>query len=411
MPAGTDRRQFLQEAAAAMSAAVISGYTATARGYMANETLNVAAIGTGGRCRQLMKAAAKIQGVRLAAVCDIWDTNLELGKNLADEKAVAVKDFRRVLDRQDIDAVIIGAPDHQHVPLTIAACQAGKDVYVEKPLTHEPSEGQAVIDAQNHHKRIVQVGTQQRSMPQYQKGLELVKAGALGDIHKVHMTWNRNQPRHKITKLNIDPKTVDWEAFLAPVPTTRHIPFDEYKFRNWRWFWTFGGGIFTDLMVHQIDIANWLLDLGAPATAASIGDQFTTAGVWETPDTVQTLMSYPDRKVQAYFEGTFCNQHNKAMIEIMGSEGTLYMDRGRMEFHPEPKSQQKASELVIAPEPRGSDFFSQPDGELLHVGNWVECVRSRQTPRCPAEVGVTAANAAHLANRSLRSGQIARWQG
>ncbi|HEX3870315.1 MAG TPA: Gfo/Idh/MocA family oxidoreductase, partial [Pirellulales bacterium] len=154
------------------------------------------------------------------------------------------------------------------------------------------------------------------------------------------------------------------------------------------------------------DIANWYLGLERPATVASIGDQFTSEGAWQTPDTVQTLMRYPDKDVQVYFEGTFCNTRNREMVEIMGTAGTLYLDRGRYEVHPEPGSKTKPSELIIGKGERGADFYEEPDGELLHVTNWLECVRSRQQPHCPAEAGVTAALAAHIANRSLRSGQI-----
>ncbi len=400
-----DRREFLKTLSLG-TAMLSAGFTATARGFAANETLNVACIGTGGRCRILMKALARVPGVKIAGVCDVWDENLQKGKELADEKAFTTKDYREVLDRKDVDAVVIGTPDHWHAPITIAACAAGKDVYVEKPVTHDLSEGPALIEAQNKYKRIVQVGTQQRSMPQYLEGLEIVRSGKLGAIHKVHLTWNRNHARHVIKKLNIDPAVVDWKMFLGSAPQQ---PFNEYRFRNWRWFWDFGGGIFTDLMVHQLDIANWYLGLDRPTTAMSIGDQFTTKDVWETPDTVQTLLHYPDKEAQVYFEGTFCSARNRAMIEIMGSEGTLYLDRGRYEFHPEPTSKLEPSERIYGKEPRGSDFFADVDGEYLHLANWVECVRSRQQPRCPAEAGVAAANAAHLANRALRSGRAEAW--
>src|SRR5690606_34340711 len=151
-----------------------------------------------------------------------------------------------------------------HVPMAVDACQARKDVYVEKPLTHDVAEGQRIIDAQNQYKRIVQVGMQQRSMPHFQKGLEIIRAGKLGTIHKVHLTWNRNSARGKKVSYGIDPKSVDWKQFLGSAPEQ---PFDEYKFRNWRWFWDFGGGILTDLMVHYIDVANWYLDLDHPETA------------------------------------------------------------------------------------------------------------------------------------------------
>ena len=190
-----------------------------------------------------MRALAKIPGVRMAAVCDVWDTNLAAGKQLADPQAFATKEYREILDRKDIDAVLIGTPNHQHVPMMIAACSAGKDIYVEKPLTHRLEEGPAALEAQNRSNRIVQVGMQQRSMPQFQKGYELVKSGQLGPIRKVHLTWNRKS-RPRFGEYNIDPSTVDWKAWLG---SARPQPFDPYRFREWRWFWDFGGGVLADL--------------------------------------------------------------------------------------------------------------------------------------------------------------------
>src|SRR5262249_32321420 len=188
------------------------------------------------------------------------------------------------------DAVLIGSPDHWHVPMTVDACAAGKDVYVEKPLTHDLSEGKAVIEAQRKSGRVVQVGTQQRSMPHIVQARERGKAGRIGKVVKVRMTWNRNADRMRKGKFGIDPKSLDWKAFLG---TAREQPFDEYRFRNWRWFWDFGGGLFTDLMVHWIDVAHWVLDLDHPEKAVSVGTHTVSEGVWETPDTVQTLLTYP----------------------------------------------------------------------------------------------------------------------
>jgi predicted dehydrogenase len=401
------RRELLESLGVAAAGAITAGYAATAKGFAANEEVTVGCIGTGGRCRTLMKSLATIPGVKIVAVADIWDVHLDEGKKLAQPSAFATKDYRAILDRKDIDAVLIGTPDHWHVPITVDACAAGKDVYVEKPLTHDLSEGQKVIDAQNSHGRIVQVGTQQRSMPHLQKANEIVKSGQLGEIHKVHLTWNRNTNRAARPNLNIDPKTVDWKRFLG---TAKDQPFDEYRFRQWRWFWDFGGGLFTDLMVHWIDVVHWYLDLDHPATAASIGDHFHAKDLWETPDTVQTLMQYPKQELQAYFEGTFSNARNAAMCEFMGTQATLYIDRGRYEVIPERSSKLKPSELVLGDGPRGSDFFNQPDGELLHLANWIECIRTRKKPNAPAEAGVSAASAAHLANIALRSGQVAKWK-
>lgn len=404
------RRSFVKVAATAGVFAAVE----TARGYAANETLNIGCIGTGGRCRRLMESLRVLPGVKIAAVSDVWDVHLEAGKKLAATDAKAYKDYRELLARKDIDAVLIGSPDHWHVPMTIDACAAGKDVYVEKPLTHSLEEGQPVVDAQNKHKRIVQVGMQQRSMPHIAKAREIIQSGGIGQVIKVHLTWNRNTPRATANKLGVDPTSVDWKGFLGPANAQ---DFDEYRFRNWRWFWDFGGGIFTDLMVHWIDVAHWILGVDHPSVAASIGDFHHAAGLWETPDTVQTLLKYEAPKdspfvapsVQAYFEGTFSNARNASMIEFMGTEATLYIDRGAQLVIPERKSKVKPSEMILGQGPRGADFYAQPDGETLHLANWLECIRTRTTPTAPAEAGVSAAAAAHLANQSLRAGKIAKW--
>lgn len=401
-----DRRSFL-----ASSAVAATGLLAeTSRGFAANDTLRVGLIGVGGRCRHLVKSFPNLPNVKITAVCDVWDQNLEEAKKLADPKAFATKQHEELLARKDVDAVLIASPDHWHVRHAVDACKAGKDVYVEKPLTHDLAEGKAIIDSQNENKRVVQVGTQQRSMTHLLKAYELLKAGTIGKVHKVHCTWNRNAARAGRFKDGIDPKAVDWKRFLG---TARPQEFDPYRFRQWRWFWDFGGGIFTDLMVHWIDVVHWFLDLDHPATAASVGDFFSAKGVWETPDTVQTLMRYPDKEVQVYFEGTFSSNRNGSMCEFMGTEATLYVDRGRYEVIPDRgKKKPEPSSLVLGTGEKGLDFYDKPDGELLHLLNWVECVRDRSKKvACPAEAGVGSASAAHLANQSLRSGQVATWKG
>jgi predicted dehydrogenase len=402
----TDRRTFLASSALATAGLL----TETSRGFAANDTLQIGLIGVGGRCKHLLKSFPALPNVKITAVCDVWDQNLDEAKKLADPKAFATKHHEELLARKDVDAVLIASPDHWHVPLTVDACKAGKDVYVEKPLTHDLAEGQAVIAAQNDNKRVVQVGTQQRSMTHLLKAYELLKAGVIGTVHKVHCTWNRNAARAQKFKDAMDPKTVDWKRFLG---TAKPQEFDAYRFRQWRWFWDFGGGIFTDLMVHWVDVVHWFLDLNHPSSAASIGDFYSAKGVWETPDTVQTLLRYPDSEVQVYFEGTFSNNRNGAMTEFMGSEGTLYIDRGRYEIIPDrDKKKPEPSSLILGTDQRkGLDFYDKPDGELLHLTNWIECIRDRSKKvACPAEAGVHSASAAHLANQSLKTGQVATWK-
>jgi predicted dehydrogenase len=404
----TTRREFIDVMgrlglAAAGSLATVE----SARGFAANDTIEVACLGTGGRCRALMGSLAKVPGVRIAAVCDIYDVHLNEAKKLADPKAITSKHYREILDRKDIDAVLIGSPDHWHVPMTVDACGAGKDVYVEKPLTHDPAEGEAVVNAQNQNAKIVQVGMQQRSMPHIQKARELIKEGRLGKVFKVHLSWNRGgSDRMKRGPLGVDPAQVSWDDFLGNAPKQ---PFDEYRFRNWRWFWDFGGGLLTDLMVHWIDVAHWLLDLDHPVRATTIGDHFASEGVWETPDTIQCILEYPGR-IQAHFEGTFSNSTYGSMITFMGTDATLYIDRGRYELTPQ-GGQGKTESMILGTNPKkGLDFYDKPDGELLHLTNWIECVRSRNRPHAPAEAGVAAALAAQLGNQAYRSGKVVEWK-
>jgi predicted dehydrogenase len=404
-----NRRELIKN----LGVAVTGGYLATPRGYAANETIRIGCIGTGGRCQQLMRALVQIRGAKIVTVCDVWDNALAAAQKIAGPDATPVKDYRTVLDRKDIDAVLIASPNHQHVTMLTAACSAGKDVYVEKPLTHHLDEGPVAVEAQTRHNRIVQVGMQQRSMPQFQKAYEIVKSGQLGKIRKVHLTWNRNAARGSAV-YNIDPSSVNWKAWLGPA---RDQPFDPYRFREWRWYWDFGGGVFDDLMVHYVDIAHLYLGVQHPETAVSIGDKFSREE-WETPDTAQTLLQYPG--AQVYFEATFMNARNGAMLEFMGTEGTLYLDRGRFEVIPEHRrdSHNKNAALPTVPEmdwvlgtgPKGADFYDQPDGESLHLSNWLECIRTRKTPNAPVEAGISAASAAHMGNIALRTGGVAHWK-
>jgi predicted dehydrogenase len=168
-------------------------------------------------------------------------------------------------------------------------------------------------------------------------------------------------------------------------------------------------------MVHWIDVAHWILDLDTPVRAVSMGGFNTAAGVWQTPDTIQTLLTYrknerddPNREFQVYFEGTFCNAYRGAMITFMGSQATLYIDRGRFELIPELRYPNiKPEEMILGAGPRGRDFYDRPDGELLHLTNWVDAIRNSRQPSAPIAAGVTAAAAAHLGNEAYRQNRVA----
>src|SRR5450631_3700034 len=179
------RRSFL---AASTTGALM--HPASAQPVGANERINIGLIGTGGRCRHLMQSLAKVPNTRMTALCDVYEPNLEQSQKLADPGAATFRDYHQLLARKDIHAVLIASPDHWHVPMTVDAIAAGKDVYVEKPLTHNLAEGRTILDAFGKHRRVVQIGTQQRSMTHIKRARDLIRDGRLGDIHKVHLTWN-----------------------------------------------------------------------------------------------------------------------------------------------------------------------------------------------------------------------------
>ncbi len=398
------RRGFL--GASAVSAASTLALPASAQPVGAGERLHIGLIGTGGRCRHLMQALARVPNTRMTALCDVYEPNLEQARKLADPAAATFRDYHQLLARKDIHAVLIAAPDHWHVPMTVDALAAGKDVYVEKPLTHNLAEGRTILEAADKHRRVVQVGTQQRSMTHIRRARELMREGRLGEVHKVRLTWNRNSDRVRKGPQNVDAKRLDWKRFLGNAPEQ---PFDEYRFKNWRWFWDFGNGILTDLMVHWIDVVHWFLDLDHPLKAVTVGGNYLSRGIWQTPDTIQTLLTYPG-DLQVHFEGTFCNARYGAMVEFMGAQATLYIDRGRFELIPEPRSKQKPEEMILGTGPRGRDFYDRPDGELLHLQDWVDAIRNGRQPSAPVLAGVRAAAAAHLGNQAFRGSGVAEWR-
>ena len=390
----TSRRQFL----AASAAALLSPRLARS----ANEEVRLAVIGPGGRGRLLMEKAASLPGVRFVSLCDVWTQALDQASKMqpgADRES----DYCRVLDREDVDGVIVATPDHWHAKVTADAATAGKHVYVEKPVTHSRDDGEALIKAVRSSGQCVQVGTQQRSMTHLKEAKEIYESGVLGDLVFVRMTWNRNAER-AAGRQQVDPATVDWPAFCGPAG---NVEFDPTAMRSWRFFWPFGGGIFTDLMVHWVDTVQWITGLPAATWAASTGSFQQAAGIWETPDTVQCLLRFGDSPTQAHFAGTFSQHRERAMTELRGTKATLYLDRGRWELIPQKRSGVEERSNVVGTREKGSDFFSETDGAILHIADWLAASREGRDPATPIEAAVAAAETAHLANKALRGNGLA----
>jgi predicted dehydrogenase len=254
------RRDFLKiPATAALASAGLE--TMVARMPGANDRIRVGVLGSGERGQYLMKFARRIPGVELAAVCDVYAPRRAQAVGLAGAKARDYIDHREVLDRKDIDAVLIAAPDHWHASMIADAVSAGKDVYSEKPVLHSFDEAQALLAAVGASGRVVATGTQQRSWPVFESGKRIVESGRLGRIRFIHAYWYQNAVVHVDERPDVDPAQLDWKRFLGSAPDQ---PFAAEKYARWRHYWDFGGGIITDLLTHWIDVVQWYMGEPAP---------------------------------------------------------------------------------------------------------------------------------------------------
>ncbi|HEY6330952.1 MAG TPA: Gfo/Idh/MocA family oxidoreductase [Blastocatellia bacterium] len=420
-----DRRQFLKESLKAASAgAVITAIgSRPAHAYDAlqqdntlgsNNRLRVALIGCGGQGRADLTKMLQTKSIECVALCDVDDDQSAAALKMVREQgfqdpATITKDFRKVLDDKSIDAVIVATPDHWHALPTIMACQAGKDVYVEKPLSLSIGEGRVMVTAARKYNRVVQMGTQQRSAPHYKEAVDYVKTGKLGKIRLVR-AWAYQDWMGDIPKLadSDPPPSVDYDLWLGPAPKR---PFNRNRFHfNFRWYWDYSGGLMTDWGAHMIDIANWGMDVTAPLSASSTGGKFGFPDDGEeTPDTQQVIWSFPDYSMvwehaTAIGRGPYDRDHG---VEFHGNEAILVIDRGGWQVFSETVRKNGRSSYRGEALPRqgtqGADYH------FLHVKNFVDCVRDRSHPHSDVEIGHNSMIACHLGNIALRLGRTVRW--
>jgi predicted dehydrogenase len=411
------RREFIRTGAAGAAGAglALSSRPASARIIGANDRIVMALIGAGRMGIGNMKNALKHDNVGVAAVCDVYRPNLEKGAAAA-PGAEKYTDFRKILDRKDIDAVIIGTPDHWHALQTIMACQAGKDVYVEKPISITIEEGRKMVEAARKYNRVVQVGTQQRSGMIFQRAAEIIRDGKIGRISFVR-TWNYGNEHPEGIGNPPDsapPPDLDWDMWLGPAPK---VPFNPNRFgvhperfSSFRWFWDYAGGMMTDWGVHLLDIVQMVMGVDYPKVVTASGGKFLLQDNRETPDTLQATFEYPG--FVCVYENRVCNGNpmNGHGYGIMfhGTEGTLFVDRGGLEVIPE-KRRLSRDETVNRTE--AVALKNEGDHHLLHMRNFLECVKSRQKPICDIETGHRSTSTALLGNIAYRSGQRVAWDG
>jgi predicted dehydrogenase len=394
-PQGLTRRDFIKDSAAGAGLAMLGGL-APARVLGANDKIRIGVLGAGQRAHYLMSSFKDQPSVEIVAVADVYAPNREKALKYATADAAATLDYHEVLDRKDVDAVIIGSPDHWHKPMLMDALRAGKDAYCEKPIIHAIEEGDELIRAVEETHRVVQCGMQQRSWEHYVLGKQIVDSGKLGKITFVHTFWY--QQYFSSTGWNslkkIDESQLDWKHFLGAAPDQ---PFTPEKFVWWRFFWDFGGGILTDLLTHWIDVIQWYMGEGAPKTAMTTGDLYLMN--WQCPDTISTVYEYPGNFIVA-FTGALNDSIDDGGIEFRGTEATLKIDRTRMAVYSEGAKWASGSQ---APEP---EIFvrSEHDGTRDNVKNFLDCVRTRKTPNAPIQAGVEAARTSWIGNVALKRG-------
>jgi predicted dehydrogenase len=406
-----DRKKFIQQSTLLTGAGLLlpslTSFRKASQKIGANDTLVIGAIGINGMGWSDTKALLNIPGVKLAAICDVDQNVLE--KREAEMKAQGVRvktftDYRKLLEEKEIDAVVIGSPDHWHALMMIHACQAGKHVYVEKPIGNSVGECQAMVAAQEHYGNVVQVGQWQRSQQHFQDAVNYLATGVLGPIRTVkvwcYQGWMRPDP---IVPDSAPPKGVDYQRWLGPAPLK---PFNSSRFHfHFRWFWDYAGGLMTDWGVHLLDYALLGMKASLPKTIVGLGGKFAYPDLAEeTPDTLTTLYEFDQFNLvwdsaMGIDNGSYGRDHGIAFI---GNHGTLILNRGGWEVIEERQSENKVAKPLVKP----SD-----NGLQKHAQNFVAAIRANDPTKvnCSIQEGAHVATVAQMGNISYRSGEKLYW--
>ena len=407
------RRDFGKGAALAAASLALSAGPGVSRVLGANDRVGIGLIGAGGMGQGDLHDFLRTGQVDCVAIADPYEPNLTAAATRASAGTKTYKDFRRVLDHKDIDAVIIATPDHWHAIPMIAACQAGKDVYQEKPLSHTIFEGRRMVEAAAKYKRVVQVGTQQRSGAHFQKAVELVRSGKIGKVTYVETWIHANQyPEGIENPPDSDPPAwFDWDLWLGPAPKR---PYNRNRgIYNFRWYWDYANGMLSDWGTHLLDIVHWGMGVDAPRTINATGAKYVLDDSRETPDTLDVLYEYPatavsGRGFMVRFSNRVANGHGPDGhgygIQFYGTDGTLFIDRSGYTLWPEATR--------VGPERIGGGDIIKGGGSAQHyphVLNFLDCMRSRQKPNSDVETMHHSTSVGLLGAISLKLGRKLTW--
>ncbi len=404
------RRQFIQSAGTAMAGVALSPliYQQVKAGVSANDKIGIALIGCNGMGQYNLNDHLRIPEVECIAMCDVdenvLNTRAKEISGITGKMPLLYNDYRKVIDNKDIDVVIVATPDHWHCLPTVHACEAGKDVYVEKPLANSIAEIQVMLKAARKYNRVVQVGQQQRSGQHWQDCVALVKSGKLGTIRKIK-TWgyfDYGKGGPKVADIET-PAGIDYDMWLGPSP--KHT-FNKNRFHgSWRFFWEQGGGLLTDWGVHLLDIPLWAMDVTIPKSVMASGGIYAYPNNFiETPDTLNVLYDFGNFTLEwdhagGISKGLYGRSYGVAFI---GNNGTLVVNREGWEVIAEEADGKPKTELIIFQPADKQDHFK-------HVQNFMECVTSRKRPVCDVEFGHNAAFIAHAGNIAYRTGNKLQW--
>jgi predicted dehydrogenase len=438
------RRDFMRIGTSSLAAGAAAKYTllqpaalwGEGRAVAASDRVRFASIGTGTRGCELLAASLAVPGIECVAVCDLYDSRHEAAQEALQKTVPATRNYHEILDRKDIDAVIIAVHDHQHRPIVMDACAAGKDVYCEKPMSHTVEDGFAMVDAVRKHNRIMQVGSQRVSSVVYAKARELYSSGALGEVFFIEGSSDRNSASgawvYPIPP-DASEQTIDWNAFLGDAPKR---PFDAARFFRWRCFADYGEGLAGDLFVHLLSGIYFISGTNeAPQRAQTSGGLFRWKDGRDFPDVIETLYDYPKFRVILR-----CNLNNAGgePIKFHGTKGTMEINGQTLAFTPQdfsPKPEEYSTKGWPArlrkeylaqwaaehPQPSPLDYtpveaetFTAPPGYSdvsAHEANFFEAVRTRKPVVENEEFGNHAAIGCHLANYAYFKNTIATWDG
>jgi len=376
------RREFITRTTTGAVGLTAAGWS---RVLGANDRVRLGVIGTGNRGGDVMSWFQKESDVEVVALCDCYDRNLNEAHQKTEGKAKTYADYRKLLESKDVDAVLIATPDPWHTRMSIDSCDAGKDIYVEKPLTFTIEEGHAIIKAVRNSKRVMQVGLQQRSGEHFKEAKrEFFDSGKIGKVTMVRTWWHGNTYHLRKPNFKDQPAGLDWKAFLGPV---KYRPFDAHQFYNWRAYLDFGGGQITDLFTHWIDVVHWFTGEDLPVTANAAGGVYAYNDGRTAPDTISIQLEYPSNWL-ATFDATLAPGARGASIEFVGTGGRLQIDRGGYTFQEAAQRRQAPKEPIV--------FRNSKSLEQQHVRNFLDCVKSRAVPNSDVVSGHRSAVASHL---------------